>query len=166
MKTLLYVILMFVFASIQAQEVYRGKVCIKQNTIELQGDSLILDMDIALEGLSVGRYQSLSLTPMLVDGRDSLSLAPILLNGRNKQKMYKRELAFDGETKAKRDAYVILKNEPSLLIVSYKKNLMYQPWMENAQFVLVGELLNYNGIPVYTYRDILTEQLRIYSLSK
>ena len=60
----------------------------------------MLNLQIDLSGLSVGRYQSLAIAPMLREGRDSLKLQPIVVNGANKQKMYERTLAFKGKVVA------------------------------------------------------------------
>lgn len=170
MKTLIYIILflllMQVFpAQAQSQEqpvVYRGLVNIKQNKAEVVDGVLQLDMNIMLSGLPVGRYQTLTLTPVLRSGSNSLPLAPIRINGINKQKMYERTIAFQGKQVANGDAYIVLKCDPTLLQeVSYKKEVSFQPWMKDAELILVGELNNYDDIPVKTYTDVLTDHLYI-----
>lgn len=168
MKTSFYIFFLFLIMQVlpsQAQtqtSVYKGLVSIKQNNIVLENDVLSLDMNICLSGLSVACHQSLLLTPVLRSGSNSLRLQPIRINGANKQKMYKRTVAFQGEAVAKGDVYVVLEGEPTLLQeVTYEKKLPYQPWMEHAELVLVGELNNYDDIPVQTYTDVLTDDLNI-----
>lgn len=88
-------------------------VYVRENSIEQQGDNLMLNLQIDLSGLSVGRYQSLAIAPMLREGRDSLKLQPIVVNGANKQKMYERTLAFKGKVVADDGGYLVVKiNRP------------------------------------------------------
>lgn len=168
MRTIPY-ILLFLFAALSghAQELlsdYRGMVHVKENSIERQGDDLVLDLQIDLSGLSVGRYQSLAIAPMLREGRDSLMLQPIVVNGANKQKMYERKLAFEGKVVADDGAYLVVKNRPSLLReIIYRKAVPFEPWMKGAELVLVGELKNYDGVTKKVYINVLTDSLPFYS---
>lgn len=85
MRTIPYILFfLFTVLSCPAQELlsdYRGMVYVRENSIEQQGDNLMLNLQIDLSGLSVGRYQSLAIAPMLREGRDSLKLQPIVVNG-------------------------------------------------------------------------------------
>lgn len=142
--------------------VYNGQVNIKQNKAEVTDGLLSLDMDILLSGLSVGRYQSLELTPVLRSGNRSLRMPSIRINGANKQKMYERTIAFEGKQVADGNAYIVLKCAPTLLQeIKYKNEFSFQPWMDEAELVLVGELSNYEGLPVQTYTNVLTDHLHI-----
>ena len=166
MKTSFYIFLFLLVMQVmpsQAQtSVYQGIVNIKPNKIELEKGVLSLDLNVSLCGLSVARHQSLLLTPVLRNGTNSLRLQPIRVNGANKQKMYKRALALQGKVAADGNAYVVLESDPSLLQeVAYKKELPYQPWMEHAELILLGELNNYDDIPVQTYTDVLTDDMDI-----
>lgn len=166
MKTSFYIFFFFLIMQVlpsQAQtSVYKGMVNIKQNKIELEKGVLSLDMNVSLSGLSVAPHQSLLLTPVLRNGSNSLRLQPIRINGANKQKMYKRALEFQGKAVADDNAYVILESDPTLLQeISYKKEVPFQAWMEHAELILVGELNNYDDIPVQTYTDVLTDDLNI-----
>lgn len=166
MKTSFYIFFFFLIMQVlpsQAQtSIYQGMVNIKPNKIELEKGVLSLDINVCLYGLSVARHQSLLLTPVLRNGDNSLRLQPIRLNGANKQKMYKRALAFQGKVAANGDAYVILESNPALLQeVAYKKEVPFHAWMEHAELILVGELNNYDDIPVQTYTDVLTDDLNI-----
>lgn len=166
MKTSFYIFFFFLIMQVlplQAQTaVYKGMVNIKPNKIELEKGVLSLDMHVSLCGLSVARHQSLLLTPVLRNGDKSLRLQPIRVNGANKQKMYKRALAFQGKVAANGNTYVTLESDPVLLQeVAYKKKVPFQTWMEHAELILVGELNNYDDIPVQTYTDVLTDDLDI-----
>ncbi len=164
MKTTLYILIsLFAVLFCRAQELssdYRGMIYVKENCVEQQGDNLLLDLQIDLSGLPVGRYQSLTLVPMLRDGRDSLMLQPIVVNGANKQKMYERTLAFKGKTVADDGAYLVIKNKPTQLReIAYRKEIPFQPWMKGAELVLVGQLKDYDGITQQVYMNVLTDNL-------
>ena len=145
MKTFIYICLLVIGLVLPAGaqvpiQSYRGQVSVKQNRIEREGNSLRLDLTISVCGLSVGRYQTLSLMPMLRSDRDSVVMAPVVLNGANKQKMYDRTLVFEGKKAADGDTYTVMKN---------------------AALILVGELDNYEGAPLRTFVNVLTEHLDI-----
>lgn len=164
MKVLAYMgCLFFLLLTYPAQaqtSSYRGVVSVKENKVEQKGNTLTLDVEISVCGLSVGRYQTLTLMPMLRAGKDSLLLQPIVLNGTNKQKMYDRTLAFKGKSVADDGAYVVLKNDPLLIRqIAYKKIIPYRPWMKGSQLVLVGLLNNYEGGTEQTFVNVLTDEL-------
>ena len=157
MKTFIYICLLVIGLVLPAGaqvpiQSYRGQVSVKQNRIEREGNSLRLDLTISVCGLSVGRYQTLSLMPMLRSDRDSVVMAPVVLNGANKQKMYDRTLVFEGKKAA----------TPELIReIPYELSIPYHPWMKNAALILVGELDNYEGAPLRTFVNVLTEHLDI-----
>lgn len=160
-KLFLFLCLIGFVVAAQAQtEVYRGQVLVKQNRAECKGNVVEMDADLSLCGLSVGRYQTLTLIPMLRGKADSLLLPPVVIKGANKYKMYQRTLALNGKEAADNGAYAVLKNDPFLIqVVSYKKAFPYRPWMSGAAFVLVGELENYEGEPIQTFVNVLTDRL-------
>lgn len=167
MKIVFYIMLLAagMIVPVQAQreasrEVYRGEVSVKQNKAEYVNKKLVLDFDISLCGLSIGRYQSLVLMPMLRFEKDSLIMPPVIVNGANKQKMYERAVELKGEEEAREAAYAIVKNDPEYIqVVSYKKTLPYRPWMSRAELVLIGELENYQGEAIQTFINVLTKNL-------
>ena len=56
----------------------------------------------------------------------------------------------------------MVKSAPTLLQeVNYKKEISFRPWMENAELLLLGELTDYDDIPVQTYTNVLTDRLYI-----
>ena len=146
MKTFIYICLLVIGLVLPAGaqvpiQSYRGQVSVKQNRIEREGNSLRLDLTISVCGLSVGRYQTLSLMPMLRSDRT---------------------LVFEGKKAADGDAYTVIKNTPELIReIPYELSIPYQPWMKNAALILVGELDNYEGAPLRTFVNVLTEHLDI-----
>lgn len=167
MKTFIYIFLFLAVASLLPAvgqvtvQHYRGLVTVEQKRAERVGTRLELEMDIAFNGLAVGRYESLSVMPMLRCGTDSLVMAPIVLNGANKQKMYDRALILHGKEVANDGAYAVVKNIPLRIEVSYRQSIPYFPWMKDAQLCLVGELCDYHGSPIQTLVNVLTGTLRI-----
>lgn len=167
MKRMIYICFLMVGLLLPAGaqvpvQTYQGQVSVKQNHIEREGNTLRIDLTISVSGLSVGRYQTLSLMPMLRSGKDSLLMAPVVLNGVNKQKMYDRTVVFQGKEVADGHAYTVIRNTPLLIReIPYRISLPYRPWMKESQLVLVGELDNYEGSPVRTFVNILTDRLGI-----
>lgn len=163
--TLLYsVILLFLVCSpfTLAQKVYKGKVNVFQHVAKKEKGYLFMNMEISICALPVGKHQSMLLMPMLKAGKDSLVMQPIVLNGVNKQKMYDRAFSLHGKCIADDGAYVVVQNYPrALQQIVYEQKIPYRKWMENAELILVGQLCNYDGYPVKTYMDILTEKIRI-----
>ena len=161
MKTFIYICLLVIGLVLPAGAHRQGQEALLYAQIR-EGNSLRLDLTISVCGLSVGRYQTLSLMPMLRSDRDSVVMAPVVLNGVNKQKMFDRTLVFEGKKAADGDAYTVIKNTPELIReIPYELSIPYQPWMKNAALILVGELDNYEGAPLRTFVNVLTEHLDI-----
>ncbi|WP_293651024.1 hypothetical protein [uncultured Parabacteroides sp.] len=81
---------------------------------------------------------------------------------RTNKRCSKRALAFEGKAPADGNAYVVLESDPALLQeISYKKEVPFLPWMQHAELILVGELNNYDDIPVQVYTDVLSDDLNI-----
>lgn len=146
----------------QEPDVFQGHVTVKQDSFVIRKNVLYLAMHIAWSGLQVGRYESMVLTPLLHSGGKEFALQPIVLNGANKQKIYERKKVFDGPVYAKKNAYVVLKNDPGAeKEIVYLQELECRDWMKGASLVLRGERCYYNGSPVQTYMDILTDRITI-----
>ncbi len=163
MKTIFYFIIGIMFVvvptTVQAQS---GTVSVKLNQANLRGQKLNFDLDVRINHIYVGRYESLSLTLVLQKGRESLRLPPIIINGTNKRKMYERTVALRGLEEAMGDAYAVLKNDENLIqFVPYKEAVFYRPWMNNCQLVLVGEILDYDNNVTQTFTDVLEKSLKI-----
>lgn len=76
--------------------------------------------------------------------------------------MYDRTLVFEGKKAADGDTYTVIKNTPELIReIPYELSIPYHPWMKNAALILVGELDNYEGAPLRTFVNVLTEDLDI-----
>lgn len=164
MRTIVYILLLtlavFTCSAQTPISTYHGMIMVKENKVNLQDNTLTVDLNIDLCGLTVGRYESLSVRPMLRMGADSLLLPPIVIYGTNTYKMYERAVAFQGKFAVNGNAYVILKNDPhAIREVAYQKVIPFKPWMQGAQLVLVGVRCNYNGEPEQTYINILTDKL-------
>lgn len=143
-------------------DVFQGQVMVKQDSFVIRKNVLYLYMHISLSGLQVGRYESMVLTPLLHAGGKEFALQPVVLNGANKQKIYERKKVFDGPVYARKNAYVVLENDPEAeKEIVYLQEVECRDWMKKAALVLRGERCGYNGRPEQTYMDILTDKITI-----
>lgn len=146
----------------QGADAFQGLVTVKQDSFVIKRNVLYLYMHISWSGLQVGRYESMVLTPLLHAGEKEFALKPIVLNGANKQKIYERKKVFDGPVYAKKNAYVVLENDPEAeKEIVYLQEVECRDWMKKAALVLRGERCGYNGRPEQTYMDILTDKVTI-----
>jgi len=142
-------------------EVYTGSVSVKQNFAELKNDSVYLDMDFTISGLSVHSSQSLLLTPVLYSRTDSLALSSIRINGKQNDRMYRRKLLFGEEVEhSGKPVYFVMREEPSVTkIISYKVAVAYKQWMDDAGLSLKGVYREYNETLSTIYYNVLTPNL-------
>jgi hypothetical protein len=139
-----------------------GKVGVRLNQAELKGKALTLDMEIHISNIYIPRYESLTLTPMLRKGRESIRLKPVVIHGGNKRKMHKRRVVFQGKEMAEAGAYAVLKNDPELIqCAPYSISIPYRSWMDNAELILIGEMVNYKDMPIVVNEDVLEKSLKI-----
>ena len=76
--------------------------------------------------------------------------------------MYDRTLVFEGkESRRWRRLYGNQEHPELIREIPYELSIPYQPWMKNAALILVGELDNYEGAPLRTFVNVLTEHLDI-----
>ena len=146
---------------IQAQTV-----SVKMNRALLSGNALSLDMDVRIPYIDVKRNESLQLTLALVENttrnRRSKRLPPIIVLGANKRNMYKRSVALAGDNFAKKGAYSVLKADKEVIqFVALKGKVAYQPWMNNCQVVLVGEVKNYKDKTISRFSNVIQKKLVI-----
>jgi hypothetical protein len=141
-----------------------GSISVKLNRADLKGTALNLDMDVKLDHIYIGRYESLSLTIVLkgTGQGQTLSLPPVIVNGDNKRQMHERVVALHGLTAAKKGAFAVLKNDPGLIqFLAYKHAVAYKSWMNNCQLVLVGERKNYHNRTIQSFTNILEKRIAI-----
>ena len=62
--------------------VHAGEIRITQNRFEQQGDSLYIEMNFDLNGLTVGSNQAFTLTPVIEAGKEVKELPSVIVNGK------------------------------------------------------------------------------------
>jgi hypothetical protein len=121
-----------------------------------------VDLDVKLNHIYIAPHSSLSLTFALQKGNNRVQLPPIIINGSNKRKMFERTVALRGLEEAVGEAYTVLKNDEDLIqFTPYKKTLIYKPWMNKCQLIMIGEVLDYENNTTDTFTDVLQRSLVI-----
>jgi hypothetical protein len=161
---LITVSVMLSCASVMYAQQKAGSVSVRVNRADLRGAALNLDMDIKIDHMQIGRYESLSLTLVLrgAGKGQTLSLPPVIVNGSNKRHMFDRSVALYGMTEAKKGAYAVLKNDPELTqFVGYKQAVPYKSWMSNCQLMLVGEEKDYHNNVIRRFTNVVERRIDI-----
>ncbi|MDR1645255.1 MAG: DUF3868 domain-containing protein [Tannerellaceae bacterium] len=143
-----------------------GSVSAKINRVDLKGTALNLDLDMRIDHMQIGRYESLSLTLVLrgTGKGQTLSLPPVVVNGSNKRRMFDRAVALYGITEAKKGAYDVLKNDPDLTqYVGYRRAVAYKSWMNNCQLLLVGEIKDYHNNTKQRFTNVVEKRIAVRS---
>ncbi len=111
------------------------------------GDALLVGMKIDASEISLKGNREIELLPILVNGSDSLMLSPLTIAGRNR---YYRHLRNDAPS-----APAVIRAGEATAPVSYRAEVDYSPWMENATLVMetvekgcCAEPINAGTIPV------------------
>ncbi|GHT29099.1 hypothetical protein AGMMS49574_04840 [Bacteroidia bacterium] len=168
MRTLLYIITCFILViapNMQAQAPAQKNVTAKVNRSDLRGNSLNLDVDVRLNYLDVGRYESLKLTLVLRDNatkKQIVRLPAIIVNGTNKRQMYDRAVEILGKEAAKGKNYAVLKCDKGVIqFVPYRRTIAFKPWMNNCQLVIIGEVKDYNDKTVSGFTNVIQQRLPV-----
>ena len=151
-KNLLLIVLAFLCAiPAGAKKFYSDAITMSDILLWQQGNSLSATMNIEMDDLKVGKDQALILIPTLINGDNELALQPIIINGEKKQKAFQKAVAKSGETI---DALVIPYDDDIDFV--YAQTAEYQPWMADAQFVLVETLVDKKDRPLMTSQEVIT----------
>ncbi len=128
---------------------YRGRILVRQTTFERDGDSVRIEMNVGLNGVTVSSPSFVLLTPILKTDRQTRELPSVLLNGRNRQKAYER---LEGLRHRPEGIQTVIeagdKNAKQEYL--YKVSIPYEQWMEGAEFLLAEEQCDCNG-PIIQY---------------
>ncbi len=129
------------------------RVSIRQNTFAVQGDSVYVDMIIALNGVQPDKNAFVVLTPYLnwKNGATVMDFPVIVINGQNRQRTYNRlgklhiEPVYVGQVIDASDEYA-----PQTY--RYKAVVPYEAWMSEAEFFLREDQCECNGplVPIAT----------------
>ena len=169
-RTIIYSIILltaslFVTEAKAQTTVYAGEIRITQNRFEQQGDSLYIDMNIDLNGLSVGSNQAFTLTPVIATGTEVKELPSVIVNGKRRSKAYQRSLYFNNGTDPFPAYATLVVNKRTREKINYKVAIPYQAWMQDAVLNLHENF--YDGIEQRLISvNILAKNLKLDAVQK
>lgn len=125
--------------SAQQQQLYKGEIYVIPKQLEQRGDSLYLNLELNLRGVTIDSRQSVNFTPLLISSAYGKSFPSILIKGGSSYRDYWREMTLIN--KRDRAEYIVpysvvksLKVDNRTLIYSY--TVAYEPWMGKAKLYL------------------------------
>ncbi len=149
----------FLFAHLaSAAPATPGRIHVKQNTYALEGDSVIIEIEISLNDALVSSKSFVLLTPVLRTDTMSRELPAIQINGRNRHKVWKRQVALGKENKAATTVINASAEETPETYI-YRSVLPYEPWMEAAEFLLREDHCNCSGPLVPLSFELLASRI-------
>lgn len=156
MKLSVIALLMAGCLSLNAQQkkIYNDGIIVTMHTLEQQGDSLLIDMELDVNKLVLSSRRSLTLTPVLEGKETEQSLLPILLNGRNRHKVYVRDLSIH---KREADAYYaeVKMSGKNRKVIHYRQAIPFAAWMSEANLMLNEDLCGCGGYTRETADEVL-----------
>lgn len=161
-QVIIFLIVLLGGQSLTAQEIYSGKVLVKQNRADVSNDTVYLEMEINIIGLEINSRESLSLYPVLSADKDSLTLPPVILNGAAMQRKADRAIRLKGSYTPQEKAFVVLRNEPEVhRTIVYRDTLTYRPWMKTAGLKLNGIIKDQNEKTLRIISNKLTPGMKL-----
>lgn len=112
--------------------VHAGEIRVTQNRFEQQGDSLYIEMNFDLNGLTVGSNQAFTLTPVIEAGKEVKELPSVIVNGKRRSKAYQRSLYFNNGVDPFPAYTTLVVNKRTREKVNYKVVVPYEAWMQDA----------------------------------
>ncbi|MCC8088895.1 MAG: DUF3868 domain-containing protein [Rikenellaceae bacterium] len=148
--TLLIVFAVSIFSlMVSAQDAdYKGRAKVMIDEIKKEGDSLVLRMNIDVDGTLTRRDESLILIPYLKaeQGTQSIILPQVVINGKINQRLYKRTLTLDPESKDRMSGITVVgTDKDNATNIYYRVSTPYMSWMDNSVVNLQEELSGCNG---------------------
>ncbi|MCD8043007.1 MAG: DUF3868 domain-containing protein [Tannerellaceae bacterium] len=136
MKHLCINILLLTIITLSGSAQHRtGGVQIHPITLQEQGDSLLLEMDIYVDGKSMNNCQSWTIMPTLMTADSSyyMEMPRALINGKTKAKLFRRKEKFQNHfLLAHYPAYKIDKKRKEDITFKYTLTAPYEFWMDTA----------------------------------
>lgn len=152
--TLLMLTVLIIAAPVGGQNLMNRTLPLSNVSLHQQGDSLYISMAIDMRNLAVDSKRSLTLTPLLTDNAHNIALQEITINGHSRHKAYLRGMAIKRQTPS---AIVIPYRQRGVL--TYRKAVAYQPWMENASLKLDENLCGCGGHKEVVSQELITDQI-------
>ncbi|MCD7936478.1 MAG: DUF3868 domain-containing protein [Tannerellaceae bacterium] len=136
MKRLYTILLFFIIVTLPVSAQNRiGGVQIYPITLQEQGDSLLLEMDIHVDGKAMNNCQSWTIMPTLMtaDSAYYMEMPHALINGKTKAKLFKRREKFQNNfLLAHYPTYKIDKKRKEDITFKYTLTTPYEFWMDTA----------------------------------
>lgn len=137
-KLFLIALIWFIVDHANAQnKQYSGSYSIQNTALTVEGDSILVQMQIVPNDFKVKSNQSISFIPCLTNGEHQLQLPHITVKGRNEYNAYKRELALASEQERAfitELTYAVVKSDKKSIEnpMAYHYMVGMEPWMEQA----------------------------------
>ncbi len=123
----------------------QNRVGIHQNTFALQGDSVYVDMTIALNGVDVPKKAFVLLTPYLGQKNQvTMELPSVMIDGRNRYKAYRRLVALK-RAPVNVNQVIDAGGKKASQTYRYSVAFAYEPWMSEAGFFIKEDQCECNG---------------------
>ncbi|ADV42743.1 DUF3868 domain-containing protein [Bacteroides helcogenes] len=113
---------------------------ITSSDIYRRGDNLVVSTGIDLTDVKMEAERTMIIYPTIEDGENRKVMPEVIVNGRNKHILYQRNPNKTAYTEVRR-------KNGTVQSVSYKQEIAYQPWMQNAQMVLYVDICGCGGNP-------------------
>lgn len=129
-------------ASAQRDGSYQGDIDLTPLRFEQVGDSLYIDMDIALRSVRVGSPLSINFAPCVTTPEHQRSLPVVSVKGRRNYKAYQRSLLLEGRnalTGPGHSTIVVEGYGKEYEVVHYRHVTLYEPWMAEAALDVVRD---------------------------
>ncbi len=127
-----------------AQSIPADTTIVKQLQINRQGDLVLLDMELDIRLIEIGKNEILIITPLLQSNSEAAvtdSFPPLIINGSIRSKVMNRQKALNIQNYASNldPIEIIKKDRHTPQIYSYHATLLFEQWMKDASLVLVNE---------------------------
>ncbi|MCD7962215.1 MAG: DUF3868 domain-containing protein [Rikenellaceae bacterium] len=140
MNRIIFTILLFLTFNIISYSQYRiGGVTIDPIQLKEDGDSLLLEMNIFVDGKAMNNCQSWTIMPSLVtaDSAYVLDMPYALINGKKKSQLFRRKIKFENERLLDNMPYIkVDKKAGADAVITYQFTAPYELWMDSASLYL------------------------------
>lgn len=123
-----------------AQTYYLENLKVENRTVEKEGQTVRISMDVNMDEVEMKNQHSLRLVPTLVsaDGKQEQELDPILVNGKIRNKVMDRQETLGDLDRENREVPRIRRNNGKEQTVHYEAETSFRRWMVNGRLDLRG----------------------------
>ncbi len=143
-------------APLSAQD-YKGMVSFQSSELREEGGSLVADLAIHIHSGAIAKCESMRLTPELTDGRNRLALPYVEIQGKYRGRLNDRWETLRSKRVTYTEPYATVRvnekhGEITDELVSYRIDVPYERWMDNARLVVHQEIIGcYNEFRLFTF---------------